>query len=160
MRELMQIRSRFCDRSHKILLSFAFFFIGSSLLNAQYGSTNAQYQGFVNKKGVGIDQKLNSSIPLDLIFQNELDQAVPLRTYFGEKPVVLALVYYNCPGLCGLTLNDLVRSLKRVDLEPARDYNVVIVSIDPAKKGLSPRARKLNTRSCLLGLHSMPAGTF
>jgi protein SCO1/2 len=105
--------------------------LAGSSARAQYGETTAKYSSFVSKKGVGIDQKLNSSIPLDLVFRDESDRTVPLRTYFGKKPVVLALVYYKCPGLCGLTLSDLVHSLKQVDLEPARDYNVVIVSIDP-----------------------------
>ncbi len=131
-------------RLRTILLSFALFFTGSSILSAQYGATDAKYQGFVSKKGIGIDQKLNSSIPLDLVFHDELDHAAPLRTYFGEKPVVLALVYYACPGLCGLTLSDLVRSLKQINLEPARDYNVVIVSIDPVEK--PPLAESKKTR--------------
>jgi protein SCO1/2 len=103
------------------------------MLRAQYGTTSAQYSGFVSKRGVGIDQKLNSSIPLDLVFKDEANEAVPLRTYFGEKPVVLALVYYSCPGLCGLTLSDLVRSLKQVNLDPGGDYNVVVVSINPTE---------------------------
>jgi protein SCO1/2 len=105
--------------------------LAGSSARAQYGESTAKYSGFVSKKGIGIDQKLNSSIPPDLVFRDERGQSVPLRTYFGEKPVVLALVYYKCPGLCGLTLSDLVHSLKQVNLEPARDYNVVIVSIDP-----------------------------
>jgi len=116
----------------RTLLALTLLAAPSALLAAQYGATNAQYAGFVSKKGVGIDQKLNTPIPLDLLFKDEADHPVPLRTYFGEKPVVLALVYYNCPGLCGLTLSDLVRSLKKVNLEPARDYNVVVVSIERA----------------------------
>jgi protein SCO1/2 len=107
---------------------------GTSALRAQYGETSAKYSGFLSKKDVGIDQKLNAPIPLGIVFRDESDHAVPLRTYFGEKPVVLALVYYKCPGLCGLTLSDLVGSLKKVDLEPAHDYNVVIVSIDPKEE--------------------------
>src|SRR4051794_38996501 len=85
-------------------------------------------------KGVGLDQKLNSPVPLDLVFRDEANQAVPLRTYFGEKPVVLALVYYQCPNMCSLTLNEMVHALRRVAFEPGRDYNVTIVSIDPAEK--------------------------
>src|SRR5260370_11700463 len=49
-------------------------------------------------KGVTLEQKLNSPVPLDLTFRDEGNQVVPLRTYFGEKPVVLALVYYRCPN--------------------------------------------------------------
>jgi protein SCO1/2 len=84
-------------------------------------------------KGVGLDQKLNSPVPLDLTFRDEANQMVPLRTYFGEKPVVLALVYYRCPNLCSLTLTEMVQALRRVAFEPGRDYNVVVVSIDPSE---------------------------
>lgn len=137
------MKSRCIKQCSTILFSIALLLSGSSVLSAQYGATGAQYQGFVSKKGVGIDQKLNSSIPLDLVFQDEANHSVPLRTYFGDKPVVLALVYYNCPGLCGLTLSDLVHSLKQVNLEPARDYHVVIVSINPAEKPALAASKKM-----------------
>ncbi len=91
---------------------------------AQYGRPNVTV-------GVGIDQKLNAPVPMDLFFRDEANQSVPLRTYFGDKPVVLALVYYRCPNLCNLTLTEMVHSLRRVALESGRDYNVVAVSIDP-----------------------------
>lgn len=84
-------------------------------------------------KGVGLDQKLNAPVPLDTLFRDEAGQLVPLRTYFGEKPAVLALVYYRCPNLCSMTLTEMVTSLRRVAFEPGRDYNVVVASIDPAE---------------------------
>jgi len=140
-----------------ILLSLTLLLAGSSVVTAQYGATGAQYRGFVSKKGVGIDQNLNASIPLDLVFQDEANNAVPLRTYFGDKPVVLALVYYNCPGLCGLTLSDLVHSLKQVNLEPAHDYNVVVVSINPAEKPSLAASKKMRYAQ-LFGKPSFNAG--
>ena len=112
------------------------------LLSASALSLNAQYRPVVSKKGVGIDQKLNASIPLDLVFRDESNRPVALRTYFGEKPVVLALVYYKCPGLCGLTMSDMVHSLGQVDFKPAQEYNVVIVSIDPKEKPPVAAAKK------------------
>jgi len=84
-------------------------------------------------KGVGLDQKLNASIPLDAMFDDEANQLVPLRTYFGEKPVVLALVYYQCPNLCSLTLTEMVQGFRKVAFEPGRDYNAILVSIDPSE---------------------------
>ena len=51
-------------------------------------------------KEVGIDQKLNDSIPLNLTFRDEHGNPVELAQYFGSKPVILSLVYYNCPMLC------------------------------------------------------------
>lgn len=91
----------------------------------------AQYGRPALAKGVGLDQRLNTPIPLDALFRDETGQLIPLRTYFGDKPVVLALVYYNCPSLCPMTLQEMVTSMRRVSLEPGRDYQVVVVSIDP-----------------------------
>jgi protein SCO1/2 len=102
----------------------------------------AQFRPVVSKEGVGIDQKLNAPVPLNLVFRDESNRAVALREYFGEKPVVLALVYYSCPSLCTMTLSDMVRSLARVDLKPAQDYNVVIVSINPEEKPSLAAAKK------------------
>ena len=57
---------------------------------------------------VGIDQKLNEQLPLDLVFRDENGEKVKLGQYFGRKPVVLSLVYYNCPMLCNQMLNGMV----------------------------------------------------
>jgi protein SCO1/2 len=95
-------------------------------------------------RGVTIEQKLNSPVPLDLVFRDEANQAVPLRTYFGEKPVVLALVYYKCPNLCSLTLTEMVRALHRLSFEPGRDYQVVVVSFDPSETPQLAAEKKSN----------------
>ena len=84
-------------------------------------------------KGVTIEQRLNAPVPLEVTFHDETGQLMPLRAFFGEKPVVLALVYYRCPNLCSMTLTEMVKSLRRVAFEPGRDYNVVIASIDPSE---------------------------
>jgi protein SCO1/2 len=119
----------------EILLSLCLLLASSQALSAQYTPP-------VSKKGVGIDQKLNAPVPLELVFRDEANQPVALRTYFGDKPVVLAMVYYSCPGLCTLTLSDMVHSLGKVDLKPNADYNVVIVSINPAEKPSLAAAKK------------------
>jgi protein SCO1/2 len=83
-------------------------------------------------QGVGIDQKLDSRVPLDLTFTDEFGKKVPLSTYFQSgKPVILALVYYRCPMLCTQILNGVASSLKAVSLDPGRDFEVVAVSFDP-----------------------------
>jgi protein SCO1/2 len=83
-------------------------------------------------KGVGIEQRLDAQIPLQLTFNDEAGRAVPLSTFFGSgKPVVLALVYYRCPMLCSEILNGLAGALKAVTLNPGRDFEVVAVSFDP-----------------------------
>ena len=108
----------------KAVVILAMLWAGSGLLTAQYARPKVT-------KGVTIEQKLNSPIPLDLVFHDETNQVVPLRTYFGDKPVVLSLVYFNCPSLCPMSLHETVEGLRRVSLEPGRDYNVVVVSFDP-----------------------------
>jgi len=82
--------------------------------------------------GVGIDQKLDYQVPLNLRFTDEYGATVPLSTYFhGQKPVILALVYYRCPMLCTQILNGLESSLKAVSFNPGQDFEVVAVSFDP-----------------------------
>jgi len=82
-------------------------------------------------EGVGIDQKLNQQVPLNLQFRDEFGRTLPLSTYFHGKPVLLALVYYRCPMLCTQILNGMIGSLKAVSLDPAKDFEVVSVSFDP-----------------------------
>lgn len=82
-------------------------------------------------QGVGIDQKLNQQVPLNLEFRDEFGRTLPLSTYFHGKPVLLALVYYRCPMLCTQILNGVIGSLKAVSLRPGEDFEVVSVSFDP-----------------------------
>jgi protein SCO1/2 len=85
-------------------------------------------------ESVGLDQKLNSQIPLDLTFRDEHGQAVTLRQLMDGKPAILELVYYMCPMLCTEVLNGTLNSLKEVPLDLGRDFNVITVSIDPTEK--------------------------
>ncbi len=85
-------------------------------------------------EGVGFDQKLDAALPLDLPFRDQAGREVELGEYFGERPVVVALVYYECPMLCTLVLNGLVSSMKALDFLPGRDFDVVAVSFDPREK--------------------------
>jgi protein SCO1/2 len=96
-------------------------------------------QDFLNVRGVdpksplsrvGIDQKLDSQLPLGLEFKDETGKTVKLGDYFGKRPVVLAPVYYECPMLCTEILNGLVRSLKAVTFNPGQEYEVVVFSFD------------------------------
>ena len=80
---------------------------------------------------VGIDQRLNQQVPLDLSFVDENGQAVKLGRYFGQKPVVLSLVYYQCPMLCSQVLNGLTSSLNVLSFNIGREFEVVTVSFDP-----------------------------
>lgn len=93
-------------------------------------------------KDVGIDQRLNDQIPLDLTFRDEHGRPVQLRQFFGQKPVILSLVYFNCPMLCTQVLNGLTSSLKLQSLDAGKDFNVLTVSIDPTDKPLIAEARQ------------------
>ncbi len=111
------------------MLSKSFVILGAVVAAA--GSLGAQYARPKITNGVTIEQKLNAPVPLDLVFHDEKNRTVPLWRYFRDKPVVISLVYFNCPSLCPMSLHETVTSLRRVALEPGRDYNVVVVSFDP-----------------------------
>ena len=82
-------------------------------------------------KAVGIEQKLNEQLPLEAEFKNESGDIVKLGDYFGkERPVVLALVYYECPMLCNEVLNGLTGSLKGISFNAGEKYDVVAISFD------------------------------
>jgi protein SCO1/2 len=85
-------------------------------------------------KRIGFDQRVGRDLPADLALRDETGRAVRLGDYFGRRPVILTLVYYNCPMLCPLTLNGLVRSLKGMSFEAGREFDVVAVSFDPHEK--------------------------
>ncbi len=82
-------------------------------------------------KGVGFDQRLNEQLPLDVHFTDETGQDVRLGKYFGQKPVILVLAYYQCPRLCTLVLNGLVQGLLEIPFDAGNEFDVVVVSFDP-----------------------------
>ncbi len=93
-------------------------------------------------KEIGIDQRLNESLPLSLPFRDEAGRDVTLGGYFGKRPVVLALVYFNCPMLCTQVLNGLVASLNVMSLEAGKDFDVVAVSFDTRETPAMAAAKK------------------
>jgi len=83
-------------------------------------------------EGVGIDQRLNEQVPLDLTFKDEQGKTVRLGDYFHDgRPVILNLVYYQCPMLCTEVLNGLTSALKVIRFVPGNQFEVVTLSIDP-----------------------------
>lgn len=93
-------------------------------------------------KQVGIDQRLNQSIPLDLMFRDEDGRTVALGQFFGQKPVILTLVYYNCPMLCTQVLNGVESSLKELSTDIGNQYDVVTISIDPTESHVLAKTKK------------------
>src|SRR4029079_6613208 len=94
-------------------------------------SANAQATSMGILDDVGIDQALNAQLPLDVPLRDETGKDIVLRDYFGEKPVILAFVYYECPNLCTLTLNGLVRDLRAIPFDAGNQFNIVTISFDP-----------------------------
>jgi len=90
---------------------------------------------------IGINQKMGAQIPLDLPFADETGRDVTLRQYF-DKPVILALVYYQCPSLCNMVLNGVLSSVNRLDLTAEKQYQVVAVSFDPRETPPMAAAKK------------------
>lgn len=83
---------------------------------------------------VSFDQQLGAQLPLDLTFTDETGKSVQLRQYFGDKPVILSLAYYDCPMLCTLVLNGLVRTLRALSFSAGNEFTVLTVSFDPREK--------------------------
>ncbi|HZI58725.1 MAG TPA: SCO family protein [Verrucomicrobiae bacterium] len=92
---------------------------------------------------VGLDQRLNQQVPLDLAFVDDNGQPVQLQQYFGQKPVLLMLVYYQCPMLCTQVLNGFTGAMNGiVRFNIGREFNVVTVSIDPRDTAQDAAAAK------------------
>ena len=131
-------RPRLLQPAALAVLSFCL--LAGTALNAQPLS-----QEQVDK--IGIDQHLDEQLPLNLVFKDEQGQQVELDQYFGSKPVILTLVYYECPMLCTQVLNGLTRSLRMLSFEMSRDYEVVTVSFDPRETSQLAAAKKTEDRS-------------
>jgi protein SCO1/2 len=103
------------------------------------GDAAAAKPGLLSK--IGIDQRLNEHIPLDLAFVDETGRDVKLRDYFGKRPVLLAMVYYECPMLCTQVLNGVTGALKVLNFDVGKEFDVIAVSINP-KEGPGLAASK------------------
>jgi protein SCO1/2 len=102
---------------------------GAQTVPANVGKSSAGLPSQL--QNVGFEPPLNGQIPLDLNFRDESGRDVTLRDYSGQRPVLLALVYYGCPMLCNQVEMGVVGSLKMLSFTPGRDYEVVFVSFDP-----------------------------
>jgi protein SCO1/2 len=103
-------------------------------------------------KQVGIDQKLNQSIPLNLTFRDEDGKTVELGQFFGQKPVILTLVYYNCPMLCTQVLNGVESGLKELPTDIGKQFDVVTISIDPTESHVLAKVK----REMYVGMYGRP----
>jgi len=94
-------------------------------------------------KDVGFDQRIGEPLPLDAAFVDELGRRVTLGDYFtGDRPAVLALVYYDCPMLCSLIMAGVAKTLSVLELETGKDFDVIAVSFAPGETPAMAREAK------------------
>jgi protein SCO1 len=91
---------------------------------------------------VGITQNLNAQIPPDLAFRDETGKSVRLGDFFGKKPIVLSLVYFDCPALCTEVLNGELRTMKAISLDLGKDFEAVTVSFEPKDTPALAKAKR------------------
>jgi len=114
--------------------SLAWALYAAALLSLSVADAWAQRSGRTRTEfeGVGITRKHGDTIPKDLTFRTADGQEVTLDRYFdGEKPVILNLVYHDCPMLCGLMLNGVTRTLQQLSWTPGQEFRVLTVSFNP-----------------------------
>jgi len=91
---------------------------------------------------VTFQQRLDAPLPLDAVFRDEGGRSVTLRAFFGERPVVLAFVYYSCPMLCSQVMNGVSSASKALPFVPGKDFDVVLISFDPRDTPETAAAKK------------------
>jgi protein SCO1 len=91
---------------------------------------------------VGITQNLNARIPPDLMFRDETGKSVRIGDFFGHKPIVLSLVYFDCPALCTEVLNGELRTMKAISLDLGKDFDAVTVSFEPKDTPALAKAKR------------------
>src|SRR5580704_4703298 len=122
-------RTRRCSMKTAILIILMIVFVRPAIVAAQNGPVANIRPSILDK--VGIDQKLGAVVPAELVFNDEHGQAVRLGDFFGNRPIVLVLVYYQCPMLCTMVLNDLLRTMRSMPENVGKDFDVLTVSFDP-----------------------------
>jgi protein SCO1/2 len=108
------------------------------------GVAGAQDSTPAELRDVGVTQRLDEPLPLDLTFRDEAGERVQLGDYFGDRPVILSLVYYECPMLCTLVLNGLLRALRALAFDVGEEFEVLTVSFDPRETPSLAAAKKEN----------------
>lgn len=134
----MAVRSRSRVRVSIVVLMAAFTSIVAWLVAfAVFPPTvSAQRTGELPKEldGAGVDEKLGETLPADIIFRDEEGRSVELGRYFdGERPVLLNLVYHDCPMLCSLVIQGLTKALAPMDWVPGGEFDVLTISFNPSE---------------------------
>ena len=94
-------------------------------------------------ENVDIVEHLNQQLPLDLKFQNEIGQFVPLKDFFQDsRPVILNLAYFSCPMLCNLVVEGMIDAIGQIGWTMGEEFRVLTISIDPRDRPAQARARQ------------------
>lgn len=101
-------------------------------------------------KATRLEQKLDAQVPLDIPFRDETGKVVPLSTFIKDKPVMLVMPFYQCTGVCTLELNGMIKAFKSLRFKPGKEFDVVIVSINP-KEGPELAASKKQSYLAMYG---------
>jgi protein SCO1/2 len=94
-------------------------------------------------ENVGIEQHLDAQVPPDVTFRDSTGNTVKLGDYFGRKPLILNLVYYNCTMLCGEALAGLASAMRLIKFDVGNEFDVVTVSFDPRETPAMAAAKKI-----------------
>lgn len=134
---------KFCSRTAAaVVMAAALAAPAGAQVMPEPGQPSSARPGILGK--IGIDQRLNQQVPLDLPFVDERGRDVKLGDYFGKRPVILALVYYECPMLCTQVLNGVVSVLGVIKFNAGTEFDFIAVSINP-KEGPGLAAQKKQT---------------
>lgn len=95
----------------------------------QEGDTHAADEAILNQ--VAFDQNLNAQMPVDVPMIDEQGRGVTLGQFIGTKPAIMVFTYYDCPNLCPVILHGLTESLRTMQVEVGKEFDVVVTSIDP-----------------------------
>lgn len=130
--------SMFIQWERAALLAAAIVFCGVGSMAQVSGYGEKQMGPVVDKppamlSRITVTQRLNAQLPMALKFTDELGHGVELGSYLGKRPAILALVYYQCPMLCSEELNGLTSALQMVNFKPGKEFDVIVVSIDPTE---------------------------
>jgi len=93
-------------------------------------------------RDVAFDQRLGAEVPLDVGFRDETGATVTLRSYLGDKPVLLVPAYYECPMLCTIVLNGVVSALRALPFDVGKEFRVVTFSFNPRETSELAAAKK------------------
>lgn len=105
--------------------------LGLAVLLCRLSATGGAHEALpAPLRDVGLEQRLDAQLPLELEFRDEAGRVVQLGEYLGARPVILILDYYQCPRLCPLVLDALLASLRAIPWTVGKQFDVLIVSID------------------------------